>query len=744
MTANTKISNHVSSQVPFFVRSEHQNFVRFLETYYEYTEQANNVVDMAKSFPTYLDIDQTIDVFAEKFYDYFLKILPNEVIADRTFILKRIKDFYRAKGTEKSIEFLLRILFGEQNIDFYYPKRDVLIASDGKWFIEKTLKVSDVFVDGVFTDEIKSLQNFVGRQITGNTSSATAVVERVDVYYEGGTLVKEVKISQQTKEFESGETVFSLYNENGFIKSITANLFSGLLNTVTLVNAGTGYVVGDAITIESNTGTGGAIIVSSVTTGNVTGITAVKSGAGFQATNPILISGGGGSNASASILSVSANNYFHPNSYNISYTTILALANVTINSANYSVNSSLVTVGSNANTTIANTIQSFVYGNTGPIESVLIINPGENYLTAPDASIVANTRITNLGILGRMRIENGGLNYQLGDSITFTNVLGGYGNGARANVRNVDSSGTITEVQFIESNISGYPIGGMGYDMFFLPTANVVSGTGNGAIVTVVATLGDGEDLRISSPSEIGAIRELRIISRGSGYETPPTLNLQSRGDGTAQATATIITGAYTYPGRYINDDGHISGYNFLQDRDYYQTFSYVVKTSKSLEKYRKPLVDLIHPAGMKLFGEFLYVDDNATNISSISRAESIYSSNTTFIGSYVSVDTTIEMYATVSIVEANTVNISALSNVYVEFLTGNVSNSFNDVYNVVPLTSNSFKITLEEANTQYQNVLSLLVTDIGLGIDFLTDSYVILDSADFTYANGQLLFSSL
>jgi hypothetical protein len=717
MTANSKISNLISTQMPFYVRNDHENFVRFVEAYYEYMEQSNTVtgigktLDVAKSLPQNMNVDESVDIFTQKFYDNYLKFIPGNVITDKNLLIKHIQDFYKARGTEKSIEFLLRIMFGEEETQFYYPKRDILRASDGKWFIEKSLKVSDVFIDGTANNDILAVQNFSKRQIKGNTSLATAVVERVDVYYEGGTLVKELKISQQTKTFSDSEILFATFTkEDGSTHSITANLFSGLINTVVLTRPGIGYSIGDVVQIESNSGTGGSIIVSSVTSGNISGISVLNGGAGFQVNNSILISGGGGSNARANVLTVDTSGKIHPNTYNISYTTIASLSNVAINVADYFTFTSNVTSGSNANTTVANTILSFTFANTGPIQTVLILNAGENYTSTPNVSAVANTRVFDLGILGRMRIVDGGLNYQVDDQIEFINVLGGYGSGARANVYNVAANGKITEVKFINSTIAGYPIGGMGYSQTKLPTANVISGTGNGAIVTVTAILGDGENF-LAGTSSIGAIRGLTILNRGSGYKTTPTLNLTSIGDGTAQAVATIITGTFTYPGRYLNDDGHLSGYNFLEDRDYYQDFSYVVKAKQSIEKYRKALKDLIHPAGMKLFGEYLFVDNGASLNVSVTRAAEEYNTTITYAGTYKIVSNATTAFINVSIQEASTLNIANLSNVFIEFLSGDTGNLVNTVYSVTPINDTMFQVDLTRAN-----IASITIANTGTG----------------------------
>jgi len=684
--ANTysKISNLVASQVPFFVRNDHENFVRFIEAYYEYVEQNGKVVERAKNLPAYADIDRTVDEFSEYFYKTYINMIPREIIADKALVLKHIKDFYLARGTEKSISFLLRILLGEENTEFYYPKRDVLKASDGKWFIEKSVKIEDVYVNGVANTNINVLQNFKSRKITGNTSGAYAIVERADVYYEGDVLIYELKISNQYKTFGAGETIFTLFDDNGTTRSLTANLFKGFINTVEVTTPGAGYTVGDVVSIDSLTGTGGNVVVASVTSGNIVSLGIVRGGAGFQVSDQMLITGGGGVGAGGFVNSVLKDGSFHPNSYSVPISTILLEANTTIGNTLYSNLSS-----SNANTTLANATSYFTFANTGPIVAATVSFQGSGYASLPTITAVSNTVVRSLGILGRMDIINGGLNYANGNIITITNVIGGYGTGAAANVKSVDGNGKITAVQFVP--VAGQIIGGSGYSQTHLPTANVVSVTGNGANIVVSAVLGDGEEV-LAGTSTLGGIIRLSIVSRGTNYDVDTKLNLSSIGDGTAKANASIVTGSFTYPGRYLNDDGHLSGYNFLEDRDYYQSYSYVVKARQSIDKYRKALKDLIHPAGMKLFGEYLFVDP-LVNLS-FSSANGQYS-NTTQVGTYISRS---NANGTLVLVYSPNHDVTGMSNVYVEIETGDTANLSNGIFSVNAVNSAAF--TIFYANT--------------------------------------------
>jgi hypothetical protein len=559
----------------------------------------------------------------------------------------------------------MRILFNE-DVDFYYPQRDILRVSDGKWYQEKSIKITDLEVDGIANNQLGIETKFISRRITGNTSNAYAVVESSSSYYEGTSLVRELKLSNQYRNFDFGEKIVSSFFENGIEKSITANLFSGSINTVKVINGGSRYVKNQVITIESETGTGANIIISSVSSGDLTSIVALNGGAGFQVNSQVLITGGGGTGAAASISSVSADNFYHPNTYNIVSSLISLEANTPINNARFSnLNSS---IANPVDEWIANSMSYFVYANTGPITGVLLYNIGSGYSETPTITAQANTRVRNLGILGKMRIVNGGHGYYIGDIITFTNVLGGRGSGANAIVSNVDTSqsNTISAVRFV--NVTGQITGGSGYDQLYLPIASVVSSNvqASNAVIEVTAVLGSGETL-YSANSTQGKILSLQILQSGSGYTTPPTLNLTQIGDGTAQAEVTIITGAFTYPGRYLNDDGHISSYNFIQDRDYYQKFSYVVKVKQSLDKYRSVLKNLVHPAGMKLFGEYATVDEGVNLYLPIRDASDNLVS---------AITRTYEFYKGNVGINYSSHGLNTDDIVYLEWLTGNLSPS--------------------------------------------------------------------
>lgn len=596
MSTNNRISTIVSSQLPDFVRSEHPNFVAFLEAYYEYLEQSNTsiqfgkTVERTKNMLNYLDIDRTIDGFAQKFYDQFLGLIPKDVSVDKAFILKNVKDFYRARGTEKSFRFLFRALFNEEP-EFYYPKNDILIASSGKWFIEKSLRITNM----TGGDSLENLRLFDGLRIRGVNSGATAIVERVAVSFESlvGELyelfLSNVTLGTGQIPFENGEQITAT-DLDGVV--LTATILSGRIETLSINQSGSGYSVGDPLVFTGD-GTGAAAVVSRVSTGNVAGVLVVDGGTGFRQNDVILFSGGGGTGANATVFTVS-----NTVTYNIN-SDVVNTYNATVIGA-YSNGAN-----GNANTTLVSTL-SYETLNVGTITSIAVSSSGNNYISVPSADPVGNTKLKTLGILGRLRINAGGAGYANGELLQFTNVPNGYGFGANGSVT-VNSSGAIVSATL--TPLSGFLTGGVGYNPNFLPQISVNTSGGSGANITVSSVLSYGSpftelDVRTT---ELGKVEALSVTARGENYSTPPSVSITTTtGDGNANVTATVSTGTFTYPGRFLDDTGFPSSFNYLQDRDYYQNYSYVIRVRESIEKYRLYLKNILSPAGFKLWGDYI------------------------------------------------------------------------------------------------------------------------------------------
>lgn len=141
MYANNFISSIVSRQLPEFVRTDHAKFVSLLEKYYEYMEQTDKTMHAMKRIPEYMDLDTTRADLLQYFKNKVIPSFPEETALSKEKIMKAARDFYAKKGTPDGFKFLFRVLYG-QEIEVYFPKEDILRASDGKWQLPQALRIS--------------------------------------------------------------------------------------------------------------------------------------------------------------------------------------------------------------------------------------------------------------------------------------------------------------------------------------------------------------------------------------------------------------------------------------------------------------------------------------------------------------------------------------------------------------------------------------------------------------------------
>ena len=121
----------VQEQVPDFIRSDAANFIKFLESYYEFLEQYNaNVL-------TLRDLDRTQDRLVFFLKQEFANKFPSAKVDDRKLI-PIIREVYNKKGTVEAIDLLFKIFF-DTNVIVEQPNKYILRASNGVWNQESSI-----------------------------------------------------------------------------------------------------------------------------------------------------------------------------------------------------------------------------------------------------------------------------------------------------------------------------------------------------------------------------------------------------------------------------------------------------------------------------------------------------------------------------------------------------------------------------------------------------------------------------
>ena len=508
-----------------------------------------------------------------KYFEYlkseFNRGIPTESTADRRLLAKKIKDLYSTKSNEDTYRFLFNTIYGEE-IDFRYPGEDVLRVSDGKF--EKTIILRAEPTSNIFS--------YLNQTIRGEFSNAVANVVDIKRVFFGGVDTAEMTLKLVSGTFNAGERFFIVGNES------SNTIAYGMLTGVNIVDAGSGYSIGDQLTITGD-GFEAAASVSSISKGPINRIIVSSTGYGYQLGTLASVNNSGTGGSSFSVVVSEIVNPYTVTSGNTSYT-------------------------------------------VGEVSKVSIVNRGQDYQKAPVITLI-DTQVQALGLLTEklITIANGGTGYAVDDVLVFT---GGAGANAAGIVASVDDSAVGYDILFEDgsnllletasgldklkdeswTNVTG-PIArieltnfGDGYTSESLPTVGVTSVSGANAVITVVDIQGVSANVSVDVANNdigIGSIREVEITNFGIAYSNA-AIDATSVGDGNAVLTP-VISGLATSSGRFLTDDGKV-GIRIIQDSLFYQDFSYVIRSGLPFSEYRSLIKESLHPAGTEFFGEIL------------------------------------------------------------------------------------------------------------------------------------------
>ena len=175
---------------------------------------------------------------------------------------------------------------------------------------------------------------------------------------------------------------------------------------------------------------------------------------------------------------------------------------------------------------------------------------------------------------------------------------------------------------FIQTAGTGYVVGNQIF----------VSGAGSG-FVSAVEVTGLG-----------GSIKKISIKKSGINFFNQVTGTIIN--DTGTNSTATILfnpTAVTNYPGFFRSNNGKLSSDKKIQDGNYYQEFSYDLRSGLSIDRYFSVLNKIIHPAGMKMFGSILLQSKLNVEVDGISGLSII---TTPLIGNYTpyTIGTTLDL----------------------------------------------------------------------------------------------------
>ena len=502
-----------------------------------------NPVQNIQDLLNFRDPDKVIQHFLNQFRNEFMKTIPEDLHEDinKRNLIKNIKSLYRTKGTAKGHEIFFRLLFGLKS-ETFYPREQMLRVSDGEFTFNRVLRC---------INPVGNTGQLIGRQITGTTSGATAIVENISRFQIGATLVSEFLLNEEsiTGTFSVGEVVQGTATDTDdlFIKST----ITGIPGTFTITNDGALYQNNDNIK---------------------------------------LIGGGGGSICQVENIGQGSISEFYIN----------AAGN------NYQIGDKLVfdnqnTDGAGAIAEVA-VVNGAIAGETGSGYDHIVyetatskndINPGDKIVLEE-----------GIGDITDIRLINGGSGYSTTPTVTVTSSTGvnaeifAYGN----------EIGNLLGIKVIEAG-SGHEQSPSPPTVAIPQSIIVLQATGNYATdETVTGGTSNNTGVVVSWDSNRGILRLKDVSGPFTGHEVltgalSGTTGLMAKTD---LATSTVdVVAVSASEGKYVSEDGHLSETTMkIQDSLYYQDFSYVIKVGRTIDEWRDAFKKTMHPAGFYFTGQ--------------------------------------------------------------------------------------------------------------------------------------------
>ena len=506
----------------------------------------NNIADLVK----FRDPDGVINHFLFNMRDEFLATLPENLSAgvDKRKLVKNIKSLYRSKGSIRGHEMFFRILFNETS-ETIYPREQMLKASDGQF---DSLKVMRVIAS------VGDATQLVGRTITGQSSSATAIVENTSTFQIGDKTVTQLILNADSIQgtFTVGEEVqgTSSDTDDYFIKAAV----TGIPGTKNITNDGSLNLTTDTITLTAG-GTGALFQVQDIGPGSITEIIVDDKGTGYEIGDSLTFTNTGtnGNNASGFVKIV--NGGF---------------------------------ADQNGSTSLP----------TGS-EDRLVLEDETTRGDPYEGKVLVQEKFTDLQTVEEIFLVNGGNQYTTLPTVSITSTLG-----TGATIRAYgDEIGKIERLKTVS----------LGRSYEESPTPPTLGFFNNMIVTGVTGTFVSGDTVTGGTSSATGTIDSfdnnrglLRVKSVTGTFSIDETITSSSGGSCTLKkldiSTATVnVVSISDTDGAFISERGKLSETTMrIQDSLYYQDFSYVIKVGRSISQWRDSFKKTMHTSGFYFTGQ--------------------------------------------------------------------------------------------------------------------------------------------
>ena len=272
-----KSSIGIKYTLPEFIQNDYDRFVTFIEKYYEFMDSDGNPANLLLN-KTYNDIDELENAELNKRAEELAYHFPQILQTDRKALLKKIKNIYESKGSERSIKAYFKLLYNEE-VEVYYPSQNILRASDGVWIEETSVRATP----GFNNNEVLELSGMLADIKYHETVGSVPLLRTIPV-----TIPRVEKLSYTSPQ--AYEVVLELppgiteIPGPGSQASASATVSSGEITQIQVNSQGYDYTAAPEVQIFDPIGTG-AEARAIVSEGKVTSISVTSGGSNYTGTN---------------------------------------------------------------------------------------------------------------------------------------------------------------------------------------------------------------------------------------------------------------------------------------------------------------------------------------------------------------------------------------------------------------------------------------------------------------------------
>ena len=571
-----------------------------------------NVTLSSKNLWNLQDIDRTLDDYVDFFMKEYLEgfplAFPNELQSTdidvpefKKFLVKHSREFYQSKGTVDSFKYFFRSFFND-SVEVTFPKDEILKPSDNTFSRTKTILLQP---NSSTPPDVES------QKIKGQTSGVSAYVETIFGIRKGEYDVFQIELNETglSGDFLQGENIVLESNPSTIIGTVHYGASEVEVYDVdeSFTEEGVYYIDRGGEVVEfsniPNIDRGALIQISTceINGGKITGMNVTSGGTGYSVGDEFTFDN----------------------------------------------TDCFVETGPRRP---LKAVVSKVNG--GVIQEVEVITQGKGYIKLPTITKIGTTNISSetfqfisqdVGTIKRVKIRESGIKYvrtkvegyeedwanplvyaskvlkktEIGVELPYltldiTNPSGNFTVGEIVNHQSLDGTGKVVSWnsgtnKLVLREYSGV-FSSSGTDIIQGATSNE---TGTVSVASYAQTkykIGNGQSIWTSLSYSSG-------IWSDSILTQPYNINLDLNSSGTDNIKLTLGS-IFDDGGRFLNNNSFVSDVKYIQDSFYYQVYSYLLKTSLEVDKYKDLLKRLIHPAGMEMFGKIESVSSKQVKMS--------------------------------------------------------------------------------------------------------------------------------